>query len=358
MRATPDGLRFSPTDVARFSRCEHLTSLELAVALGEREKPHYDDPYAELIIRKGEEHEAAYLGSLRAAGHDVVELGLGDDRDFDAAARRTEEAMREGAAYVYQAVLVLGEWRGIADFLERVERPSELGDYSYEVLDTKLARTPKPEHALQLCFYSEAVAQVQGVEPEAAHVVLGTSERATIRLADVSAYHRRLRARFLAAVAGRPVTEPYRCEHCSRCDFEPACTEWWRERDHLLLVAGIRRGQVGKLQDAGIGTRAELAGSTPPLWIRKLPEETADRLRDQAALQLASEREGRLCWKPRSSAGSRSISRTPSSSERSRGCTCGRSSSRSVGRSRDSTSTATPPTSSSLRRASCTERRS
>ena len=299
MRATPDGLRFSPTDLASFSRCEHLTSLELEVALGERQKPHHADPYAELIMRKGEEHEAAYLGSLRAAGHDVVELGLGDDRDFDAAARRTEQALREGAAYVYQAVLVLGEWRGIADFLERIERPSELGPYSYEVLDTKLARTPKPEHALQLCFYSEALAAIQGAAPEAAHVVLGTSERATIRLADVGAYHRRLRARFLAAVTGKPATEPYRCEHCSRCDYKPACTEWWRERDHLLLVAGIRRDQVTKLQDAGIGTRAELVASTPPLGIRKLSEETADRLREQATLQVASEREGRLCWRPR-----------------------------------------------------------
>lgn len=60
--------------------------------------------------------------------------------------------MRSGVPYVYQAVLVLDGWRGIADLLERVERPSELGSYSYEVLDTKLARRAKPAHALQLCW--------------------------------------------------------------------------------------------------------------------------------------------------------------------------------------------------------------
>ncbi len=37
-----------------------------------------------------------------------------------------------------------------ADFLERVARPSKLGDFSYEVVDTKLKRSPDPKHLLQL----------------------------------------------------------------------------------------------------------------------------------------------------------------------------------------------------------------
>jgi uncharacterized protein len=299
MRLTDDGLRFAPSDLANFAACEQLTQLEVAAALGELEQPHYEDAFAELLKRKGEEHEAAYLASLRAAGYEVVELGLGDDLDFEAAAARTAEAMRSGAAYLYQAVLVLDGWRGIADFLERVERPSALGACSYEVLDTKLARTPQPKHALQLCFYSEAVARIQGVEPESAHVVLGTSERATIRLADVSAYYRRLRSRFLDAVERRPATEPYPCGHCPDCDFRPVCKEWWCEQDHLVRVAGIRRDQVERLRSAGIATRAQLAESVSPLRVRRLPEETAGRLREQAAAQVESEREGRLVWRPR-----------------------------------------------------------
>jgi uncharacterized protein len=42
----------------------------------------------------------------------------------------TVEAMRAGADYVYQAVLFSNGWRGIADFLERVDRPSALGAWS------------------------------------------------------------------------------------------------------------------------------------------------------------------------------------------------------------------------------------
>ena len=69
--------------------------------------------------------------------------------------------MRAGIDYVYQAVFFSSGWRGIADFLERVDRPSVLGDWSYQVLDTKLARHPRPEHALQLSFYSQAVEEIQ-----------------------------------------------------------------------------------------------------------------------------------------------------------------------------------------------------
>ncbi len=133
---------FSPSDLVSFVACEHLTQLELAVALGERTRPSFGNAYADLIKRKGEEHERNFLEALRGAGHVVVQVGLGEPRDFVAAAKATAEAVRAGAEYIYQAVFLVDGWRGIADFLERVERPSAVGPWSYEVLDTKLARHP------------------------------------------------------------------------------------------------------------------------------------------------------------------------------------------------------------------------
>ena len=87
-----------------------------------------------------------------------------------------------------------------------MERPSALGAWSYEVLDTKLARHPRPEHALQLCFYSQALADTQQLAPELAYVVLGTRERVAIRLANVTAYFRRVR-RPLRCRGGRPARD-------------------------------------------------------------------------------------------------------------------------------------------------------
>ncbi len=78
----------------------------------------------------------------------------------------TRQAMRDGVDVIYQGALRSGQWHGYSDFLLRVAMPSKLGDYSYEVADTKLARTAKPKHVVQLCVYSELVAREQGVRPK------------------------------------------------------------------------------------------------------------------------------------------------------------------------------------------------
>jgi uncharacterized protein len=299
MKLVDGALRFSPSDLGNFVACEHLTQLEVAAALGEIEKPHWSTAYGELLARKGDEHEAAFLASLRAEGHEVTEVHLGEERNFEADAARTAEAMRSGAAYIYQAVLTLDGWRGIADFLERVERPSDLGSYSYEVLDTKLARRGKPAHALQLCFYSEAVARIQGRDPDAAHLVLGTNLRETLLLADLTAYYRRVRARFLAAVDTRSETSPFPVDHCDLCDFRRRCEDDWERLDHLHRVAGMRRDQISRLATAGIVTLAGLAEAPEETSVRKLAPQAFAGLREQAELQLASTAAGEIRWRAR-----------------------------------------------------------
>ena len=143
MRLADDGtLRLSPTDLANHLACAHLTQLELLVQRGELARPHVDDPYGQIIMRKGNEHEAAYLARLEAQGLRVLRAcATYDDEGFDAdeARRATEEAIRSGEAdVIYQAYLSDGTWRGFADFLER------LPDGTYEPVDTKLARSAKP----------------------------------------------------------------------------------------------------------------------------------------------------------------------------------------------------------------------
>ena len=299
MQSKEGRLLFAPSDLGNFVACEHLTQLEVEVAHGERTRPEIEDAFAGLIQRKGAQHERAFLDALRETSHAVTEVGLGPGRDFEAAARSTTEAMGAGAEYIYQAVLVDDGWRGIADFLERVERPSELGSWSYEVLDTKLAKRPQPEHALQLCFYSEAVGNMQGSKPEVAHVVLGTRERFTVRLADVSAYYRRVRGRFESAAAGRREIAPYRCEHCQVCAFSSVCKERWEREDGLVRVANIRRDQIGRLAARHIVTLTALAESSPETSVPRMVPGTFQNLREQAAVQLQSKRSGRIEFRKR-----------------------------------------------------------
>src|SRR5688572_24837570 len=110
MQLRNGGIVFSPSDLNAFLECEHLTQLELAVARREIKRPADENPQADLVKRKGDEHEAAYLAGLREAGRGVVTIP--NDWDLDAAARSTEEAMRAGAEVIYQACFVDGGWRG------------------------------------------------------------------------------------------------------------------------------------------------------------------------------------------------------------------------------------------------------
>ncbi|MBI1963424.1 MAG: TM0106 family RecB-like putative nuclease, partial [Candidatus Rokubacteria bacterium] len=289
-------LLLSPSDLNDYVECPHLTTLALEVARGERARPHVPDEEADLLRRKGEMHERAHLERLRAEGRTVVEIGLGEPWDFEAAAHRTAEAMRAGAEVISQATFVDGRWRGRADFLLRIERATRLGPWGYEPLDAKLARAEKPTYVLQLCFYSDGVAAIQGLPPEHMHVLLGIGEQRALRYDDFAAYYRRVRAGFEAAIAGSAATEPYPVEHCALCEFRGVCAARWEAEDHLVQVANVRRDQVSRLRAAGLPTLAALARSGPNAPVSRMAAHTFETLRDQAALQLHRRTTGRLNW--------------------------------------------------------------
>jgi predicted RecB family nuclease len=277
-------LTFSPSDLTGYLACPHLTQLERRVALGHLAKPAGENPEAELVKRKGEEHERIYLDRLRAAGRTVVEISLEPDLDFERAARETEEAIRSQVDVIYQGVFVDADgWRGVADFLER--QP----DGTYEAVDTKLARHAKPAHVLQLCFYSEQLARIQGGPPARMHVELGSGERESYRPEEFGAYYRRLRRRFVEFASHDRPTEPYPVSFCERCDFLSLCQAEWSATDHLSQVAWLRRTQFEKLRADGIDTLAELA---------RMEEAEGPflRLREQAGLQLHARETGEQAY--------------------------------------------------------------
>jgi predicted RecB family nuclease len=286
LQLSEDGsLQLSPSDLSDYLACAHLTSLELGNARGEIEEPVVDNAQGDLIRRKGDEHEGAYLDELKRQGENVLELPR--DADFAANAAATEEALREARHdVIYQACFASDGWRGYADFLER--QP----DGTYEAVDTKLARHAKPAAVLQLCFYSQELGRIQGRLPERLHVVLGTRERESFRLADFEAYYRRVRARFLDFLAREPETYPWPVRHCRICDFLPRCTEQWERDDHLTRVAFIRRDQIGRLEPAGITTLEQLGDVPAGTNIDRIAPPTFEALRHQAALQLEHRRTG------------------------------------------------------------------
>ena len=138
---------YSATDLLNFLGCSHATALDFQLMGGVLAAPtSQGDAYLEILKEKGLDHEHLYLAKLKAEGRVVVEIER--DASIQAMADRTRQAMRDGADVIYQGALNAPGWHGYSDFLLKVDTPSDLGDYSYEVADTKLARTAKPKHVV------------------------------------------------------------------------------------------------------------------------------------------------------------------------------------------------------------------
>lgn len=289
MQLTNGRLLLSPSDLSGFLACRHLTRLEHSVAMGEQKRPIFDDPHREILGRRGVEHEQAVLARLEARGKSILRVPTIKEEGFVAgeARRLTEEAIRAGQYdFIYQAYLADGDWQGFADFLERRQ------DGSYEPVDAKLARSARPEHVLQLCFYAEQIERIQGRLPAEVHAELGSGERESFRTADYMAYYRRVRSRFLEALRDAAPTYPWPCERCGICSWRRKCHEKLVQDDNLILVAGLGRTYVPRFENVGLSTLAQL-GDAPAEHARDgMASEIFEKFRHQASLQLSKRRTG------------------------------------------------------------------
>lgn len=283
---------YSAKDLLTFLGCTHSSALDLQLAGGGIvADDDEEDPYLELLKEKGNAHEAQYLEFLKLQGRSVREIARVDS--LEEMAESTRAAMREGVEVIYQGALVELPWHGYSDFLLRVEMPSALGSWSYEVADTKLARSAKPKHVLQLCLYSQMIARVQGLMPTHAHVVLGDGVQFTFAFSDYIYYCDAAKRRFLTFMANEArETSAEPCEHCGMCRWSGRCEHEWEEADHLSLVARLAGPQARKLRSAGVTTLRGLAEHPVDVSVPKLQPETLGRLRDQARLQHAKRTTG------------------------------------------------------------------
>ena len=148
MRIENDQLSASATDLAKHLACHDVTALDLLSVRGELQKPSWYNALAAILEERGLQHEAAYLTFLSGRGLKVFKRDV--ELTGDAALEWTKDAMHAGWPVIVQADLKDGNWRGRADVLLRIEAPSQLGSWSYEVVDTKLARETRGGTILQL----------------------------------------------------------------------------------------------------------------------------------------------------------------------------------------------------------------
>jgi uncharacterized protein len=298
MRQAGGTLRLSATDLSNHLACRHLSRLDLAAARGRLKPPDFFDADAAILRERGDAHEAAFLTHLERQGLRIARPV--DGLEEKSAFARTVSVMREGADVIAQATLLDGRWSGRADVLLRVPRPSELGLFSYEVWDTKLARETKGGSVLQICLYSDLLASIQKVRPKFMYVVPPRDDFVPdkYRVDDYHAYYRLVRRRLESEVGSETSTYPEPVSHCEICRWWPVCDGKRRKDDHLSLVAGISRLQTRELQSRHLDTLAALAVEPLPLAWKpsRGAAETYTRVREQARVQLDGRKGGRALY--------------------------------------------------------------
>jgi predicted RecB family nuclease len=290
MRKTNDFIQLSASDLSNYIACHHLSFLDLSAAEGKIQKPEYRDPLLAILQERGQLFEDDYLQKLKDSGLTVENHFDGSN---DSGLSRTIRSMLQGCDVIYQATLDHGVWNGRADFLRKVDRPSKLGPWSYEVMDSKLAKETKAGTILQLCLYSQIIADIQGIVPEFMYVITPDEESPlqTYRVDNFMAYHRLIQKQLLRQIEKgieHEDTYPHPVAHCSICNWWHHCDGHRRTDDHLSLVAGLSNAQRQELNRQNIHTLAQLGEMILPLTFRpsRGSSGTFVKLREQARVQL------------------------------------------------------------------------
>ena len=302
MKITPSGLRLSATDLSNHLACRHVTALDLQVTRGQKQAPDWAAPDLVVIRERGERHETAYLTHL-AQEKKLALVNLAEIKDEKELLKETQRLMGQGVEVIAQGALADKEWFGRPDVLRRVAKHSVKWDWSYEVVDTKLARETKAATILQLSLYSEMLEKVQGCGPEWMWVIPPGEdyEGEVYRVAEYAAYFRYVKDRLAKAVLKDGcVTYPEPVPHCDVCRWFRDCDAQRRGDDHLSLVAGIRRQQRNQLEEWHTETMAKLA--ILPIPLKEKPRhgsrETIEHVREQARVQVQGRTEKKLVREP------------------------------------------------------------
>lgn len=246
--------RITGTHVYSYVKCRHLAALDLHLPRSERRPP---TEWEEFAARRGRDFEATYVQRLPVVSPAYPE------RDFDAGAAATLALLRSGVEWIHQAVLATEDRLGLPDLLRRLPGASALGDHHYEVLDVKTSGRSRGDQILQVVFYAQLLAAVQGRLPEHGALILKDGREERFRIADYAAacdeVVRELRLLRDDLASSRPFLQA----GCSGCHHDQRCLPALQAAGDLSLVAGMSHGARAILEAAGCRSVQDLATFHP-----------------------------------------------------------------------------------------------
>ena len=316
---------FNTRDLMRASTCGHCTTLSVLHVLEdavveEKLKKYIDEQKKEkelgknksLPQRYGDEFEDQLTKELMGRLEPAQFARPEKDGDFG----QTLELMRAKVPVIYQGglehrgdgtvfrgkpdFLVLAGWELLFDDQGLAARKaSEAIGNGYTVWDAKYSSHPKPEYALQVAIYMEALSQVGFLEPNANHgLILGNRTLFPLKEAEIVPATRLARAELekqIRKVESNKNSQlldnfTWHCagnKQCEICEYPKLCKDDREATLDLLLVAGLGKNMRDKLIRAGI-TDLEILANTELASVPDVSQRTFEKLKLQAKLQLKS----------------------------------------------------------------------
>ena len=167
----------------KFINCRHIILNEFKNEKSTDEERTISE---KLRLEKGLLHELNYFKELSKKYKKIKNIKNLKNLSRKEKISETIKALNNGYELIYGGWLQSGKWSGEIDFLEiNTKKKSNLGNWSYEVIDTKYSSRVKSDHIYQVSLYSFLINEAQGFLPENFYILLKDKSKEAIKLTDV-----------------------------------------------------------------------------------------------------------------------------------------------------------------------------
>jgi predicted RecB family nuclease len=286
---------YTPTLFKSYLNCKYIIFNELnAEKLGIKKKEITKSNRR--LFEKGDKFEEDYFNHLKKEYSKIIDIkdhqSLKEDRE-----KKTIECMQEGyevirGGYFYDDKK---KWNGESDFLiinKNVK--SKLGNYSYEVFDTKNSTRVKTEHIFQITIYEHLLRKIQGIQNKNFYVVLKQMKKEAVRLdrvIDFVEMHKKKYENFVENEIDN--AKPEKCSHCKQCDWQNVCKNIWKKNDSLDLMPDLRKDTRKTFQKLGIDTVQKLSEQDENKEFKDITAGTSKKFIIFAKLRKKEEKSGK-----------------------------------------------------------------
>jgi len=260
------------SDLFNFAKCPHRPFMDRHGDPTLKVEIH---PLVKLLRESGVQYETKVIESLKEQHPDKKFIDIGLEQPLsEALFLQTQQAMRDGADYIYQGVVISGNFAGRPDLLVKTDGKSDFGNYHYVPMDIKLARVEgtwddgkekvNKDHLWQILFYGDILEKVQGVRPKGGYIYKTKTRKLYVNLQNANDQYQNALQTIISYQSKESVdSTPALNADCKMCEWQPVCKIRIKEINDCTQVYWVGVAMQKGLHKIGIKTPEDLAAQDP-----------------------------------------------------------------------------------------------